>query len=156
MKDNQPISMHHPPETLIAAYAIGKCSLMEQAEIDEHCFTCEECRTRLSILLRLCATEGSVKEQRELEKLFPLGVETIAQARFPVNHVPSQSLAKDAASFAFASRQSQPKSKGILGTLTDILLPKHYIVLAASILVITAVGVFYYWHVKIKVLWELP
>ncbi|MGE0886398.1 MAG: CHAT domain-containing protein [Blastocatellales bacterium] len=150
MKDNQPISMHHPPETLIAAYAIGKCSLMEQAEIDEHCFTCEECRTRLSILLRLCATEGSVKEQRELEKLFPLGVETIAQARFPVNHVPSQSLAKDAASFAFASRQSQPKSKGILGTLTDILLPKHYIALAASILVIAAVGVFYYWHVKIN------
>src|SRR5436190_23742237 len=84
MKAYQPNTLAHPAhpaETLIAAYAIGRCSPVEQAEIDEHCFTCEKCRTRLSILLRVCAAGGSAEEQRQLERLFPLGIETIAQAR---------------------------------------------------------------------------
>ncbi|MBL8190134.1 MAG: CHAT domain-containing protein [Acidobacteria bacterium] len=83
MKDSHLKSTGHPPEKLIAAYAIGKCSPIEQAEIDEHCFTCEKCRTRLSILLRLCALDGNDEERRELERLFPLGMEVISQIRHP-------------------------------------------------------------------------
>ena len=41
MKDKNLNLAEHPHETLIAAYAIGKCSLEVQTEIDEHCFTCE-------------------------------------------------------------------------------------------------------------------
>ncbi len=142
MKDNQPRSTLHPPETLIAAYAIGKCSLAEQTKIDEHCFTCEECRTRLSILLRLCTTDGSEKEQRELEKLFPLGVETIAQARFPENHHASQTLAKDRPAFPFITPQSQPSSGGI----AKILLQRRSLLLSATVMIIALLGAVYYWQ----------
>lgn len=90
MKDSKPIPADHPHETLIAAYAIGKCSLEVQTKIDEHCFTCDECRTRLSILLRLSSLEDNELERSELERLFPLGKETIAQARHPLGHVPDK------------------------------------------------------------------
>ncbi|MBS1791820.1 MAG: CHAT domain-containing protein [Acidobacteria bacterium] len=84
MNDSKFNDAVHPPETLIAAYAIGKCSAEAQAGIDEHCFTCESCRIRLSILLRLSSLDDNEPDRRELERLFPLGKETIAQARQPI------------------------------------------------------------------------
>lgn len=99
MKDSQLNPTVHPPETLIAAYAIGKCSQEMQAEIDDHCFTCESCRTRLSILLRLSSLDGNDLERQELERLFPLGKETIAQARQPIGLL-AESLIKDTLSFS--------------------------------------------------------
>lgn len=84
MNDSKFNDAVHPPETLIAAYAIGKCSAEAQADIDEHCFTCESCRIRLSILLRLSSLEENEPDRRELERLFPLGKETIEQARQPI------------------------------------------------------------------------
>ena len=103
MKDSQLNPTVHPPETLIAAYAIGKCSQEMQAEIDEHCFTCESCRTRLSILLRLSSLDGNDLERQELERLFPLGKETIAQARQPIGLL-SEALIKE--KLAFSSESS--------------------------------------------------
>lgn len=90
MKNIQQNPATHLADALIAAYAIGKCSLDEQAAIDEHCFTCEQCRTRLSIMLRVCAADEANEGQSQLERLFPLGIETIAQARkgeaSPISH----------------------------------------------------------------------
>jgi CHAT domain-containing protein len=71
----------HLPPTMIAYYALGKCSPEEQARVDEHCFACEECLAQLAILQRVCAADGSEDELRQLEQLFPLGAEAIAQAR---------------------------------------------------------------------------
>lgn len=149
MKDNQPTLTHHPPETLIAAYAMGKCSQIEQSEIDDHCFTCEECRTRLSILLRLCASEGSEKEQRELEKLFPLGVETIAQVKLPENHNVSQTMAKDVHSLQLSQVQakSTKKIKGMLGGF--LYLNRKLLIPVTAILLVLA-GALTYWHLKLN------
>lgn len=105
MKDSQLNPTVHPPETLIAAYAIGKCSQEMQAEIDDHCFTCESCRTRLSILLRLSSLDGNDIERQELERLFPLGKETIAQARQPIGFLSEASI-KDKLSFSSDSSVS--------------------------------------------------
>src|SRR5574341_710001 len=79
MKDNQPGHTGHTPEALMAAYVIGKCSPAEQSKIDEHCLSCEECRARLTTLLRVCA--ASEDERHRLEELFPLDTEAIAQDR---------------------------------------------------------------------------
>src|SRR5829696_6785039 len=121
MKDNQPSSQSHPAETLIAIYAIGRCSPAEQAEIDEHCFTCEKCRTRLSILLRVCAADGSEEEQRQLERLFPLGIETIAQARQDGGQFPNPLIAKDLRVFSHQSPSPQSEPQRFLDLLTGFV-----------------------------------
>ncbi len=144
MKDNQPSSLSHPAETLIAAYAIGKCSLVEQAEIDEHCFTCEKCRTRLSILLRVCAAGGSLEEQRQLERLFPLGIETIAQARQDSVSPNNSSMAKDRQVFSPQPSSPQAHPQRFLGMLLGYAFPKRYQFVAAVLVFASiAIGSYY-------------
>jgi len=146
MKDSQSKLSGHPPEKLIAAYAIGKCSPIEQAEIDEHCFTCEKCRTRLSILLRLCALDGNDEERRELERLFPLGMEVISQIRHPEGESINQSPAKD---HQLAQPTEIPKRSVRIPALGNLFKdkskrPLHYAV--ASVLALAIAGAAYAWY----------
>ncbi len=83
MNGIQPKRKQHPPMAVIASYALGKCSADERAWIDDHCFVCEECRTQLTILLRVCEADGGEEDQSQLEQLFPLGAEAMTQARQP-------------------------------------------------------------------------
>ncbi|MBI3232405.1 MAG: hypothetical protein HYZ51_05030 [Candidatus Doudnabacteria bacterium] len=142
MKDSELNTSIHPPETLIAAYAIGKCSPDIQAEIDDHCFTCESCRTRLSILLRLSSLEDNEFERYELERLFPLGKETIAQARQPIGVFPysaKENHAFPASDHTKHSNKQLPKSIG----------GKNFFRAAAiSIILVIASGVGYSWYTK--------
>ncbi|MEP7338215.1 MAG: CHAT domain-containing protein [Acidobacteriota bacterium] len=148
MKDNQPSSQSHPAETLIAAYAIGRCSPAEQAEIDEHCFTCEKCRTRLSILLRVCAADGSEEERRQLERLFPLGIETIAQARQDGGQFTSPGFTKDRQVFSHQAFSPQPDQQRFLDLLIGFIYPKRYQLAAALLVIIAIAGGSYYWYAR--------
>jgi len=141
MKDSKFYQAAHPPETLIAAYAIGKCSPEVQAEIDEHCFNCESCRTRLSILLRLSSLDGNEIERRELERLFPLGKETIAQARQPIGYFPESSIKGNLPLQATPSTQHLATSKKPFNK-------KAYAMAAITFSVIAIVGIGYYWYAK--------
>ncbi|HQR33918.1 MAG TPA: CHAT domain-containing protein [Blastocatellia bacterium] len=141
MKDSKFYQAAHPPETLIAAYAIGKCSPEVQAEIDEHCFNCESCRTRLSILLRLSSLDGNEIERRELERLFPLGKETIAQARQPIGYFPESSIKGNLPLQAALSNQHLATSKKPFNK-------KAYAMAAITFSVIAIVGIGYYWYAK--------
>ena len=146
MKDSQSSLTGHPPEKSIAAYAIGKCSPSEQADIDEHCFTCERCRTRLSILLRLCALDGNDEERRELERLFPLGVETITQILHPESIIAGQSLTRDRQSFP---PKEWPKHHAGLSFLRDFFKisgKRQFRFAAASVLILAIAGAAYYWY----------
>lgn len=146
MKDNQPSSLSHPAETMIAAYAIGKCSPVEQATIDEHCFTCEKCRIRLSILLRVCASGGSVEERRELERLFPLGIETIAQARQDSEPLNSLHIAKDRQVFSPPSSFPQAQSLNFLDILYGFVYPRRHQLGAIFLAIAVVSGGSYYWY----------
>jgi CHAT domain-containing protein/Tfp pilus assembly protein PilF len=148
MKDNQPSSQSHPAETLIAAYAIGRCSPVEQAEIDEHCFTCEKCRTRLSILLRVCAADGSEEEQRQLERLFPLGIETIAQARQDGGQFTSPAFTKDRQVFSHQAFSQQPDPQRFSDLLIGFIYPKRYQLVTALLAVVAIAGGSYYWYTR--------
>lgn len=148
MKDSQSKLSGHPPEKLIAAYAIGKCSPIEQAEIDEHCFTCEKCRTRLSILLRLCSLDGNDEERRELERLFPLGMEVISQIRHPENDIIHQSPTKDWQSAQSAENQTRRLTSSATTTSNffngKVNQPFRYA--AVSVLVLAIAGAIYAWY----------
>lgn len=157
MNDNQPGFSSHPAETLLAAYAIGRCSPAEQAKIDEHCFICEECRTRLSILLRVSAADASDMERRQLERLFPLGMETIAQARQNggqsthqpnASNVPNASNLKDLQYIANQTPLTQLGSQGLFGAILSGFRQRRFQLAATLALVLTfsAAGGFYYWY----------
>ena len=146
MKDNQTNLAGHPPEKLIAAYAIGKCSPIEQAEIDEHCFTCERCRTRLSILLRLCALDGNDEERRQLERLFPLGMETIIQVRHPESTFNGQSIEKDRQSLAHKGVGRHFPGANVFRSLFKTGAVRQFRYAIASIVVLAVAGAAYYWY----------
>lgn len=146
MKDSQLKLAGHPPEKLIAAYAIGKCSPIEQAEIDEHCFTCEKCRTRLSILLRLCALDGNDEERRELERLFPLGMEVISQIRHPEGGHINQSQTKGQ---QFVRPDEISKPLAATSTLGSLFKDKKKLSIryaVASIFLLAIAGAAYVWY----------
>lgn len=151
MKDSKANLVDHPPETLIAAYAIGKCGSSVQTEIDEHCFTCESCRTRLSILIRLSSLEDNELERREMERLFPLGKETIAQARQPFvfngnEHKKNDNLYSSLNSSAAPSEQFP--SGRFFNSLKKPGITKRYQIVALSLLIAAIAGTSYYWYVK--------
>lgn len=146
MKDSQSKSSGHPPEKLIAAYAIGKCSPIEQAEIDEHCFTCEKCRTRLSILLRLCTLDGNDEERRELERLFPLGTEVISQIRHPESDLVHQSPTKDWQSAQPAEQAKRSTSTSIQSNLFKGKSNQPFRYAMISVLVLAIAGAIYAWY----------
>ncbi|MDX2042416.1 MAG: CHAT domain-containing protein [Acidobacteriota bacterium] len=143
MKDSQSSLTGHPPEKLIAAYAVGKCSPIEQASIDEHCFTCERCRTRLSILLRLCELDGNDEERRELERLFPLGMEAITQIRNPESIIANQSMTKGRRPI---SPKESPKEFSGISFLRDLFRAKSFRFAAISVLFFAIAGAAYYWY----------
>ncbi len=149
MKDCKPIPTDHPHETLIAAYAIGKCSLEVQTKIDEHCFTCDGCRTRLSILLRLSSLEDNEIERRELEKLFPLGKETIAQARQPLGFISDKSVKNDVPQ---SNSLERPANQFLSGSFFLSLLKQgnaRGVRLATMSLFVVAIScISFYWYVK--------
>jgi len=147
MKDSYPSSIGHPAETLIAAYAIGRCSPTEQAEIDEHCFTCEKCRTRLSVLLRVCAADGNEIERQQLERLFPLGMETIAQARQDGGHLNNQSIAKDRPASPAQPPQTSSEGRGFFDMLAGFIRLRSYQLVGVA-LVIAVAGGGYYWYAR--------
>ena len=151
MNDNQPGFSSHPAETLLAAYAIGRCSPAEQAKIDEHCFICEECRTRLSILLRVSAADASDIERRQLERLFPLGMETMAQARQnggQSTHQPNASNLKDLQYIANQTLPAQQGSRRFFGSILFSFRKKRFQLAATMTLALTfsVAGGFYYWY----------
>ena len=149
MKDSTLNQAIHPPETLIAAYAIGKCSPEVQAEIDEHCFNCESCRTRLSILLRLSSLENNELERRELERLFPLGKETIAQARQPVEYFPESSLNNNPPHRAESSKTTNGQfSTQRIAPPKSPFNKRVYTILAAISFISAFTGIGYYWYSK--------
>lgn len=143
MIDSQSSLAGHPPEKLIAAYAVGKCTLIEQAEIDEHCFTCERCRTRLSILLRLCALDGDNEERRELERLFPLGMETITQIRYPASALGTQSATNGSQSRHFG-KTSKRASIALLTPSFFAWRQLKLVAFAAIVLAISSAA--FYWY----------
>lgn len=139
--DDQPHSIYHPPEALMAAYVLGKCSLAEQAEIDEHCFSCEQCRTQLSILMRVCAVGENEDERRQLEHLFPLGMEAIAQARQDEHVV----FARLRAQLPTGTAQTQPVATSFVARLSAYLSQPKYWVPALAMLLLFVGGGAYYW-----------
>lgn len=82
MSEDPPNQFYHPPEALLAAYTLGQCPPTEQTEIDEHCFACEQCRARLTILMRVCVMEKSGGERQRLEQIFPLSLEALTRASY--------------------------------------------------------------------------
>lgn len=146
MKDSQSNLAGHPPEKLIAAYAIGKCSSVEQAAIDEHCFTCERCRTRLSILLRLCALDGDDEERRELERLFPLGMETITQVRLPEGAIASQPASKNLKLSHHKESPSRFAGAFIFSNLLKANARRHFRYGVVLVLVLAIAGATYVWY----------
>lgn len=148
MNENQPDPILHPAETLIAAYAIGRCSPGEQAQIDEHCFICEECRTRLSILLRVSAVDASDLERRQLERLFPLGMETIAQARQIGSSSANQANVKNRPSSLNQPLASSLKTPSFFDSLINRLRQRPYWMAIAAFLLVAIVGVFAYQYVQ--------
>lgn len=150
-KDNQPNSGLHPAETLIAAYAIGTCTPQEQAEVDEHCFVCEECRTRLSILLRVSSADIDDTERYEMKRLFPLGMETIAQARQtggqPNNHANLPGL-KHPDSSANQRFLKQSTGQRVAKSLRLLFYQKGFQFSAAILLILSVAGGGYYWYAQ--------
>jgi CHAT domain-containing protein len=145
MNDGQPLHNHHPPLAMVASYALGTCSVEEQALIDDHCFACEDCRAQLTILLRVCAAGVSEAERRQLERLFPLGVEAVAQARHQPGASGPEAVLNGRQSLAKPSSSSSPNRWrrsdlwAMPGSKRKILIPA--MVLAAVILG----GALYFW-----------
>lgn len=71
----------HLSAASVAAYASGEGSPQLSQEVEEHCITCAECREQLAVVLRVCRSEISVEEQRELRPLAALGLDAAAKAR---------------------------------------------------------------------------
>lgn len=148
MNENQSELMLHPAETLIAAYAIGRCSAEEQAKIDEHCFVCEDCRTRLSILLRVSATDASDIERQQLERLFPLGMETIAQARQIGGLSVNQTNVKNRPSALNHPLASPIKTASIFDSSIKRFGQKRSHIAIAVVVIVAIAGVFAYQYVQ--------
>lgn len=148
-KENQPNPNLHMAETLIASYAIGRCTPAEQAAVDEHCFVCEECRTRLSILLRVSDAETNDTARHEMERLFPLGMETIAQARQTGGQLLPQSNQSGLKNLPHPSThllQVQSTKQRLFESLTSLFRQRSFQFSAALLLFLSITGAGYYWY----------
>lgn len=138
MSKDRPQSLH-PSEALLAAYALNQCSHVEQAWIDEHCFACERCRARLTILMRVCTMD----ERQQLNQIFPLSLEALTHTGYQTEEDERYSLPKQPSSANPSTRPVSNNAGRRLG-INFITRPRYW-VSALAMLTIFVVGAGYYW-----------
>src|SRR5262245_54794682 len=63
----------HPDRRMMVDYVAGVCSSEERNVIEGHCINCHICWAQLSTLLHMIVSSANDLEDRDLEKLLPLG-----------------------------------------------------------------------------------
>lgn len=131
----------HPSEAMLAAYALSQCNQAEQLAIDEHCFACERCRARLTILMRVCTVEERVTEP-QLKQVFPLSLESLTHTGHQAEGTEVSSPPKS--NFAI-DIGSQPviNSSGRKLSLYFRTSPRYWM-LALALLTVFVMGAVYY------------
>ena len=146
MKDeNLPEEANHLSAESLAEYASQRNASTLSQEVEAHCIVCAECRARLAIALRVCHSEISAEEQRELKLLIEAGLDAATKAR-------QRAMARDPEPAWNPQTATVHASGSLPPRFTDF--PERSrrwayfppaLTMTASVVILAALGLFGYW-----------